>query len=173
MSSNWANNLDMLAQSGVLNFDAPAYIMGQSPRYVGNPGMVPPITLPAEESMLPSSPRIDEFKPNNKKFDSENTNPSWKKWLLGIAGVATLAVGGFAAYKLITKGWKGLRNAFKSTPKVTPAKSEGFFKSIKTKISNGYNTVKHWFSKSNDKNVWKVTKKFFSENWSKLTKLFK
>lgn len=35
--SNWATNLDMLAQEGVISFDAPSFVMGQKPRYVGNP----------------------------------------------------------------------------------------------------------------------------------------
>ena len=29
--SNWAYNLDMLAQNGVLDYDAPSYITGQAP----------------------------------------------------------------------------------------------------------------------------------------------
>ena len=37
MSCNWAGNLDMLAQNGVIDFDAASYIMGQPLRYVGNP----------------------------------------------------------------------------------------------------------------------------------------
>ena len=37
MSCNWAGSLDMLAQNGVIDFDAASYIMGQPLRYVGNP----------------------------------------------------------------------------------------------------------------------------------------
>lgn len=41
MTYNWAANLDMLAQNGVLDYDAPSYITGQKPRYVGSPDIIP------------------------------------------------------------------------------------------------------------------------------------
>ena len=41
MTTNWAYNLDMLAQNNVLDFDAPAFVMGQNPRYIGSPSRPP------------------------------------------------------------------------------------------------------------------------------------
>ena len=37
MYSNWVNVLDNLAAGGVIDFDAPAYLLDQPARYVGHP----------------------------------------------------------------------------------------------------------------------------------------
>ena len=37
MSSNWVNALDACAAAGVIDYDAPAFISGKTPRYIGHP----------------------------------------------------------------------------------------------------------------------------------------
>lgn len=83
--SNWAYNLDLLAQNGVLDFDAPSFVMGTPPRY-GNPspfgGEVPqPIKQPEQ----------DEF----KKPDETNFvhTPMWKKALFTVVSTSLLIYG--------------------------------------------------------------------------------
>ena len=102
MSLDWISALDMCAANGILDYDAPADILGQDPRYVGHPDfkklpMVP--TLLAEGTKLPDMPKTDEFVPQN---DNLIENPAWKKWLFGVG--ATVAVGGSILAALISKG---------------------------------------------------------------------
>ena len=66
---NWANNLDMLAQNGVLDYDAASHIMGQPPRYVGNPVMPSPFAGQPPVAPNIQQPEIDEFKPSKDKND--------------------------------------------------------------------------------------------------------
>ena len=62
MSLGWADNLDMLAQNGVLDFDAPAYITGQTPRYVGGLSSQPsPFVGPMPNNQNLQQPKVDEF----------------------------------------------------------------------------------------------------------------
>lgn len=62
--NNWAYNLDMLAQNGVLDFDAPSFIMGQAPRYVGAPSAPPSPYVGPPYIATPQlqQPEFDEFK---------------------------------------------------------------------------------------------------------------
>lgn len=93
--AHWADNLDMLAQSGVLDFDAPAYVTGQPPRYVGSIAYTPsPFVGPMPQTKNLQQPQIDEFKPSNDKNNFVK-NPSWKKWLFGILSAGLLIFGGF------------------------------------------------------------------------------
>lgn len=82
MVSNWVYNLDMLAQNGILDYDAASYIMGVPPRY-GYPYNIP---------QSPNQPKTDEFrKKNNKNI----VNPSVsKKWALGLISAGILIFGG-------------------------------------------------------------------------------
>lgn len=104
MSGNWAMNLDMLAQEGVINFDAPSYVMGQKPRYVGNPKLKDMQPLHAHVPEAPlihhSQPEVDEFhhSTHDKNFVK---NPTWKKWLFGIVAAGTLIFGGYKFRKTI------------------------------------------------------------------------
>ena len=90
MALDWISALDACAANGILNYDAPADILGQTPRYVGHPNfenmqMAPTAFLP-EGTKLPEMPKTDEFVPQSNNLVE---NPSWKKWLFGIgAGVA-------------------------------------------------------------------------------------
>lgn len=103
MSLDWISALDACAANGIIDYDAPADILGQTPRYVGHPNfeqlpMVPANLLP-EGTKLPASPQADEFVPQNNDLIE---NPSWKKWLFGIG--ATVAVGGSILAALVSKG---------------------------------------------------------------------
>lgn len=156
MSSNWASGLDMLAQNGVLDFDAPAFIMDQAPRYIGSPsGPVSPYigTLPNAPAL--TQPKVDEFKQEKTKLPPSNDgkdtnfvkNPPWKKLLFGALALATLGLG-------IVK-----------------------FKSIKNYFKTGFNNLTSKFSlksvKSFVKNKAKAVGKFFSNCWTKVKNVFK
>lgn len=102
MTLDWISALDACAANGILDYDAPADILGQDPRYVGHPDfnkipMVP--TLLPEGTKLPDMPKTDEFVPQNGNLVE---NPTWKKWLFGIG--ATVAAGGAILAALISKG---------------------------------------------------------------------
>lgn len=133
MTTNWAYNLDMLAQNGVLDFDAPAFVMGQNPRYVGRP-MRPPSPYVGNVPPAPAinQPEMDEFKPQKQKqpkVDKQNNvdeiqNPSWKKWAFGILAVGALIFAGF-------KG-KAIYNWVKNIPSKISNKFQNFsFKKVK------------------------------------------
>lgn len=97
MSENWAFHLDNLASAGIIDFDAPAYLLDQQARYVGHPKFENdlPQLLP-DNIKLKDAPKTDEFNSTN------NTNlvqpPKWKKWLFGgivAAGIGALVFAGF------------------------------------------------------------------------------
>jgi len=75
MSSEWITSCDMLADAGIINFDAPAYITGTKPRYAGSPGVpithIPPL----------NQPQKDEFTNSKRTDNSIVKNPVWKKVL--------------------------------------------------------------------------------------------
>lgn len=103
MSSNWAFNLDMLAANGVLDFDAPSYLLDQTPRYSG--GLQPEILPMTNIGLLPEGtklrdlPQTDEYKNSNKEVVQ---NPKWKRYLLG--GIVAAGVGGGAVAFMASKG---------------------------------------------------------------------
>lgn len=137
MSENWAYNLDMLAQNNVINFDAPAYIRGEKPRYVGSPNTMPPDFIPGK---MQEQPKKDEFV---KPSDDTNAvkNPSWKKWLFG-----ALALGGVALL-----GWK-----FKDKLGFNKLKGKFDFDKIKQSCSDKAKVVGDFF-----KNCWTKIKGWF------------
>lgn len=137
MSSNWANNLDMLSQNGVLNFDAPSYITGQSPRYVGTPGLIKPYTQ-MPNPVLPEAAKIDEFKSQKAGDTGMIKNPAWKKWLTLGAVLTFLVLGGLSLRAISKKGFGSLKNIFKF--------DKGAFKNIKTESTDGLKNLKGWFS---------------------------
>lgn len=147
MSSNWAYNLDMLAQNGILDFDAPSFITGQAPRYVGSPSAPPsPYIGPLPNAPAIKQPEVDVFRqeeakvPTKKEENKEYVkNPSWKKWLFGAVAIATVGVG-IWKFKSITKSVKKFLNklSWKSTKKffVDKGKSIGkFFKNCWNKFT--------------------------------------
>lgn len=103
MVLDWVTALDMCAANGIIDYDAPADILGQQPRYVGHPNFetlpLSPTALLPEGTKLPQSPQGDEFISQNGNLVE---NPSWKKWLfgLGTAGV----IGGSILAALVRKG---------------------------------------------------------------------
>ena len=113
MSSNWANNLDMLAQNGVLDFDAASFVTGQAPRYVGAPSLPP---SPYVGPPLPPAPALSQ--PQVETNKDYIKNPTWKKWVFGALAVATLGVG-IWKFKSMTKWVKNTFNKinWKSTKK--------------------------------------------------------
>ena len=126
MAIGWANNLDLLAQSGVLDFDAPAYVLGQPPRYVGNPGPVTPLVDNPPRVPGFEQPKVDEFKPS--KNNNLVKTPAWKKWLFGLVAAGALIFTGFKFKSTIvpffknapekvgnffSKGWKKFTGLFK------------------------------------------------------------
>ena len=163
MTTNWAYNLDMLAQNGVLDFDAPSFVMGQNPRYVGRP-MRPPSPYVGQVPPAPAlnQPEMDEFKPQKQKqpkVDKQNNtdeiqNPSWKKWVFG-----ALAIGG-----LVFLGFKG-KSIYK------------WVKDIPSKISNKFKNfkIKDSLKKAKDYVVdkSKAFGKFVKKYWNKFIGLFK
>ena len=94
MSCNWAGNLDMLAQNGVIDFDGASYIMGQPLRYVGNPSHPSPFNGQPPTITNLNQPKIDEFKMNGDKKDVAKPS-SWKKWAFGALALGGLIFGGF------------------------------------------------------------------------------
>ena len=100
MSSNWVSNLDMLAAGGVIDFDAPAYLLDQPARYVGNPQIE---GLPLENpSLLPQGvklkdvPQMDEYSGSNRK---PSAGTSWEKWTFAGLVTTLLGAGAFALFK--------------------------------------------------------------------------
>lgn len=96
---SWINDLDACASAGIISFDAPAYVRGAQPRYVGNPdfAQIPDYLPPVKQK-----PIKDEF----TKSDDPHHNPAWKKALFG-----TLVIGGLAAgIYTISKGKINLKN---------------------------------------------------------------
>lgn len=97
MSSDWFYPLDALAAGGVIDFDAPAFILDQPARYVGNPryeeiANFDNTALLPKGTKMKDQPKSDGFGPD----DNIVKNPSWKKWLAGgIVGslVVAAAVG--------------------------------------------------------------------------------
>ena len=103
MGLDWISALDACAANGLIDYDAPADILGQQPRYVGHPNFetlpLTPTALLPEGTKLPDAPQTDEFVPQSNNLVE---NPSWKKWLFGIG--ATVAIGGSILAALISKG---------------------------------------------------------------------
>ena len=65
---SYVDDLDMCAAAGIINFDAPSFIKGTTPRYVGNP---PFETIPDFSPALPMQPQKDEFKKPKKHHDAK------------------------------------------------------------------------------------------------------
>lgn len=149
---NWAYNLDMLAQNGVLDFDAPSFVTGQAPRYIGAPSLPP---SPYVGPPLPSAPNLrqpqaDEFQRKKVKVPPKEQqdrdyikNPLWKKLLFGALAIGTIGVG----------IWK--------------------FKSITKWAKNTFNKISWKSTKKFVVNKSKAVGKFFKKGWNKFTNLFK
>lgn len=81
MSSNWISTLDACASAGILNYDAPADILGEKPRYYGNPDFESlETTRIPHGTKIKDQPKVDEFSTEDKNIVK---NPTWKKTLFG------------------------------------------------------------------------------------------
>lgn len=96
---NWINALDWCAASGVIDYDAPAFIMGQSPRYIGHPDMG---ELPMQnDSLLPKGIKLKSNPCNDVYGNDDNSlvkNPTWKKVLFGTVIAGGIAAAGLAIF---------------------------------------------------------------------------
>lgn len=132
MSSNWVYPLDVCAAAGILDYDAPADILGQEPRYMGSPKFsdIPTIdtSLLPDGTKLKGQPKSDQFKNSSKDLIN---NPTWKKWAFG--GLATLGVGGAVVAALVSKGKIKLPK-MPSMPKLSKAGT--YLKNLGAKIWN-------------------------------------
>ncbi len=138
MSLGWADNLDMLAQNGVLDFDAPAYITGQTPRYVGGLSSQPsPFVGPMPNNQNLQQPKVDEFSYEKKDKKDIVSNPAWKKWAFGLVAAGALIFGGIKFKSKILPAIKKLPQTLKLDKvadffKNSWNKFTGLFKSKKT-----------------------------------------
>lgn len=102
MSSNWVNALDACASAGIIDYDAPADILGQDARYIGHPKFteLPTVDLALlpEGTKMKGQPTKDEFNTSGDLVQ----NPSWKKWAFG-GIMAAATIGGVVAL-LASKG---------------------------------------------------------------------
>ena len=125
--SDWVMALDNLAASGVIDYDAPAFILGQQPRYIGHPDLASlSVQNPAYlQGTKIKSLQADSFQNNNNLVQ----NPKWKKILFaGVAVGGTLLIAAsLISLKRKIKLPKFLK--FKSpqinTPKFTAIKNFG------------------------------------------------
>ena len=124
--SNWVTSLDNLAASGVIDFDAPAFLLGQNPRYVGNPDLGRlPLDDPAYQAhgvTMKNTPNADSF--DNSDGKNLVQNPTWKKLLF-----AAVAIGGTALVAASIISGKGKLN--KLLKKIKLPKFSGFTTKIK------------------------------------------
>jgi len=101
MDSNWIIPLDALAAGGVIDFDAPAFLLDQKPRYVGHPEMERlPMTI---SPVLPEGIKLKDVPQTDilEKSEDKNLigNPSWKKVLFGILAATGVIFGGYKIMK--------------------------------------------------------------------------
>ena len=165
MSCNWAGNLDMLAQNGVIDFDGASYIMGQPLRYVGNPTNPNPFNGQPPTMTNLNQPKIDEFKMSGDKKDVAKPS-SWKKWAFGALALGALIFGCFKfKSKLVpcaNNDWSKLN--FKSAGNWISNKA----KSVGSFFKKGWNSAGGYLKKG-----WQATCNFFQKGWNWFTGLFK
>lgn len=154
MDLSSSSSLDSLATTGVIDFDADAYVKGVKPRYVGNPNgaqyspLDQPINSPANFGInggahLAGHPESDAFVKNyNEKKENEEGKklPQWQTWLAG-GLIATLAL--YIGSKI----------------KKHIDKNPDFLKGIKTRLDNLKNDIKNLLNGSNKKPEAKVEAK--------------
>ena len=98
MNTGWVTSCDMLADAGIIDFDAAAYITGTKPRYMGQPNVaiyqIPPLNY--------SQPPKDEFQNSAKSDNNIVKNPAWKKVLFSVLAAVGLIWGAKKIGKLPT-----------------------------------------------------------------------
>ena len=151
MSSNWVLALDNLAASGVIDFDAPAFLLGQKPRYVGNPSLE---HLPLENPMyLPEGVKMKDIPQSDIYEQSESKdlvhNPKWKKLLFaGVAIAGAILIGGavLSGKHKVSAGITNIKNTI-SNFKLPKIKVPKFVKSFTSKAGNILKTVFEYVKK--------------------------
>lgn len=143
-----SNSLDRLAQAGIINFDADAFVKGTAPRYAGKPeeDSISPMDEPIRPYFyginpgehIKGEPSTDAFVQHKNK---ENHNGGYHRFPL-----KETIVGGLAATLAIATGIK-IKNIFGKKGKKNSGKAESgikkFFSNAKEKITS--------FFKSTDK----------------------
>ncbi len=129
--SQWISNLDACAAAGILNYDAPADILGTDPRYAGHPDFA--------TTLLPPGTKMKEA-PKNDEFNDSNIvkNPSWKKWTFGAIAAGLI---GWGIYALT----KGKVKAPKFTKKFKLPSMSKIGTSLKNFGISAWNTIKKPF----------------------------
>jgi hypothetical protein len=88
MDTGWVNALDACAAAGIIEYDAPADILGQKPRYVGSPKASEiPTKLLTDDVKIKTSPETDEFQTQDSTLVK---NPKWKKVLFGVLALGAI-----------------------------------------------------------------------------------
>ena len=142
---SWADSLDMLAQNGILDYDAPAFVTGQNPRYVGSPDKIPsPFVGGVPNAPALKQPQTDSYSPNKENIVHPS---SWKKWAFASLALGIVGIGIFNR--------KSIVNTVKNT-----------FNNLKTKLS--WKSIKTFIS-----NKAKAVGKFFKKCWGKIKGIFK
>ena len=127
MSENWVMALDNLAACGAIDFDAPAFLLGQKPRYVGHPSLG---ELPMQNPMyFPEGIKMKDVPQKDIYEQSESKdfvhNPTWKKILCAgvvVAGLILAAGALLRGKNSLVKGFKNFISKIKmpkiKTPKI-------------------------------------------------------
>lgn len=88
MNYDWVSSVDMLADAGIVGFDAAAYVTGTPARFVGRPQYpvynIPPLAI--------QPPKSDEYN-NHKKVENIVKTPVWKKVLFGALALTGIVWG--------------------------------------------------------------------------------
>lgn len=131
MSENWVTALDGLAAGGVIDFDAPAYLLNQPSRYVGHPQLaelpMTNITLLPEGTKIKPLPKEDEFQHSDGNLVQ---NPKWKKVLTSL-----LVVGGIGATVVGILAHRGKIDLSKIKSKIKMPKMSGVKNAGKTVLN--------------------------------------
>lgn len=149
--------LENLAQNGIVDFDADAYIKGEPPKFVGKP--YPTQYLPFDEPLpvmpeyygktaypprLTANPGKDAF---ISRVEKEKVKLPWKE-ALTVALVGGAAI--FSGFR-VTSCIKNIKNRLTASPTSnTSSQSNGFFSSLFSKISTSFKT-------------------FFTSRWGKIS----
>ena len=140
--SDWVMALDNLAASGVIDYDAPAFIMGQQPRYVGHPELA---------HLSIQNPAFSQGNLNGDSFEKSNNlvqNPKWKKVLFaGVAIGGTLLIAASMIslkHKIKLPKFKKLKFSKLKLPKFSGIKTKtvNFGKKILSYVKKPINWVK-------------------------------
>lgn len=118
MYSDWVTSVDMLADAGIVGFDAAAYVTGAPARFAGSP-QYPIYNIPP---LMIQPPKNDEYKSPQKNQAIVKT-PVWKNVLFGALALTGIVWGGAKLRKMpssiknfFTKTGDFFKNLFKKKP---------------------------------------------------------